>query len=151
MSEKSSGDMPVPQGDYVPARRHGDMIFTSGMTPRRNGVMLLSGPVKINVPVEDYREAVRLAARNAVQAAAGLLDEGEAIATVLSLTVYIVAEPGFSAHARLADLASAFIRETLGPGAIGSRAAIGVATLPGNAPVEIQMVVAVGTLGLPSR
>lgn len=141
MSASTHGQ-PVPQGDYIPARRHGGMIFTSGMTPRRNGELLFTGPVRAGTPVEDHREAVSLACANALAAARGLLGEGERIAAILSLTVYIAAEPGFIAHSKLADFASQYLRSELGPDGIGSRAAVGVATLPGNAPVEIQIVAA---------
>ena len=134
---------PVPQGDYVPARRHGGLVFTSGMTPRLNGVLQFTGPVRKDVPVEHYREAVLLACANALAAARGVLAEGESIAAILSLTVYIAAEPGFEAHAKLADQASAFLRAEFGAQGIGARAAVGVATLPGNAPVEIQLTAAV--------
>ena len=134
---------PVPQGDYIPARRHGDLIFTSGMTPRLDGVLQFTGPVRKDVPVEHYRQAVLLACGNALAAARGVLAEGESISAILSLTVYIAAEPGFEAHAKLADHASAFLRAEFGAQVIGARAAVGVATLPGNAPVEIQIVAAI--------
>lgn len=133
---------PVPQGDYIPAKRHGDMIFTSGMTPRRNGELMFAGPVRCDTPIEDYRDAVVLACGNALAAARSLLGEGERIAAILSLTVYIAAEPGFTAHSRLADFASQHLRSLLGSEGVGSRAAIGVATLPGNAPIEVQLIAA---------
>jgi len=123
---------PVPQGQYLPATRVGDLIFTSGMTPRQDGALLFTGPVRADQPVEAWREA----ARNRLAA-------GEQIASVPSLTVFIAAEPGFTLHSRLADFASAYLRGELGEAGIGSRAAVGVATLPGNAPVEIQLVAAV--------
>ena len=80
---------------------------------------------------------------NALAVARGLLAEGEVIGAILGLTVHIAAEPGFAAHSGLADHASTYLREELGPQGIGARAAVGVATLPGNAPVEIQIVAAV--------
>jgi len=141
MSTPAQGQ-PIPQGDYVPASRHGDMIFTSGMTPRRNGELLFTGPVRADAPVQDYRDAVVLACDNALAAARGRLNDGERIAAILSLTVYIAAEPGFTLHSKLADFASSHLRAVLGSNGIGSRAAVGVATLPGNAPVEIQIVAA---------
>lgn len=134
---------PVPQGDYIAAKRHGDIIYTSGMTPRRNGVLTQTGPVLRDAPVEDYRDAVVLACSNALAAARNLLTDGEAISAVLNMTVFVAAEAGFTAHSRLADFASQHLRAELGEDGIGSRAAVGVATLPGNAPVEIQIIVAV--------
>jgi enamine deaminase RidA (YjgF/YER057c/UK114 family) len=133
-------EAPVPQGRYVVARRHGDLIFTAGMTPRRNGILVSTGPVSATGPIEIYREAVVLAADNALAAAHGTLRAGETISAVLSLTVYIAAEAGFTAHSRLADFASAFLAGELGEAGVASRTAIGVTTLPGGAPVEIQLV-----------
>lgn len=134
---------PKPQGDYIPAIRNGNLIFTSGMTPRKDGVLTLTGPIKVGEPLETYRDAVVLACGNALAAARSLLGVDERIKAILSLTVYAVAEPGFTQHSKLADFASSFLRSELGANGIGSRAAVGVSTLPGNAPVEIQLVAAV--------
>lgn len=140
-----SGDAalpPVPQGNYRPATRFGDFVFTSGMTPRVNGELRFTGTVRAAEPVESWKEAVVLACRNALTAALGMLQPNEHVAGVPSLTVFIVAEAGFIRHSRLADFASDFLRAELGECGIGSRAAVGVATLPGNAPVEIQLTLA---------
>ncbi|MFT3688555.1 RidA family protein [Paenirhodobacter sp.] len=134
---------PIPQGDYVPATRHGALIFTAGMTPRRDGRLIQQGVIGKDTPLDTCRAAVVLACANALQAARGTLAEGERIAAILSMTVYVAAEPGFTAHSRLADFASAFLRAELGDAGIGSRCAVGVATLPGDAPVEIQLIAAV--------
>lgn len=139
-----TGDHPTrqaipPQGLYVPARRHNDLVFVSGMTPRRNGVLLHAGQVAVDAPVELYEEAVRLATGNALQAAEAQLRSGERIASVLSLTVYVNAMPGFTRHSQIADIASRHIQDRI-HAALPSRAAIGVASLPGNAVVEISMI-----------
>ena len=144
MSAAVSPGAPIPQGDYVPAKRHGALIFTSGMTPRNAGVLMLTGPVRADMPLESYRDAVVLACGNALSAARGVLEKNERIEAILSVTVYVAAEPGFTAHSKLADFASQFLHAHLGPDGIGSRAAVGVATLPANAPVEIQLIAAAG-------
>lgn len=142
MTAAASGQ-PIPQGDYVAAIRHGDTIHTSGMTPRRDGVLILQGPVRADAPIDDYAQAVTLACQNALTAARATLRPGEAIAAILSMTVFIAAEPGFTAHSKLADIASAYLRRELGSAGIGTRAAVGVATLPGNAPFEITLIAAI--------
>lgn len=134
---------PVPQGLYVPAVRHGNLVFTAGMTPRKNGALQFKGPVLAASDPTLQREAVELACRNALTAVQMQLAQDERIAAILSMTVYIAAEPGFTAHSKLADLASEFLRGELGERGIGSRAAVGVANLPGDATVEIQLVAAV--------
>ena len=135
---------PIPQGMYVPANRFENLIFTAGMTPRDNGVLIKTGKIAIADPIEDYRDAVRQAAKNALTAARNKLEEGEHIARILLITVYVNAEEGYSTQAKIADHASEYFCEELGEAGIGSRAAVGVASLPGNAPVEISIICAVG-------
>jgi len=135
---------PIPQGKYVPATRFGDIIFTAGMTPRRNGVLIREGKVKISDSFDEYAIAVRQAAKNALTAAKNRLEEGEHIAAILSITVYVNAEAGFTSQSKIADIASEYFCEELGEAGVGSRAAVGVSSLPGNAPVEISIVAGVG-------
>ncbi len=131
---------PIPQGKYVPAARFGQFIVTAGMTPRRNGQLIQTGRVEKDAPLEQYKDAVRQAADNALTAAENQLEEGERIARVMSMTVYVNAEDGFTAHAKIADFASDFLSEELGDASPMARVSVGVATLPGNAPVEIQLM-----------
>lgn len=135
---------PIPQGKYVPATRFENMIFTAGMTPRNNGVLIREGKVRLEDSMEDYTEAVRQAASNALTAAENVLEEGEKIVRILSITVYVNAEEGFTKQSKLADIASEYFCEKLGDAGIGSRAAVGVASLPGNAPVEISIIAGAG-------
>ncbi len=136
---------PKPQGNYVPAVRHGDIIYTAGMTPRRNGILLKEGKILASFPAEEYRDALRTAAENALTAAENRLKQNERIVQILSVTVFLNAEEGFTAHPKIADFASAYFKERLGDAGIGCRAAVGVASLPGNAPCEIQIIAAAGT------
>lgn len=133
---------PVPQGDYVAARRSGKLIVTAGMTPRADGRLMFSGPVRADAPLESHEEAVVLACSNALAAVRGVLADGEELDAILGMTVYVAAEEGFTAHSRLADFASAYLRRELGQTGMCSRVAVGVATLPGGAPVEIQLTAA---------
>ncbi|MGI6226519.1 MAG: RidA family protein [Peptococcales bacterium] len=131
---------PIPQGKYVPATRAGNFIFTAGMTPREKGVLIFEGKVKTALSIENYRNAVNQATLNALTAAKNMLKYNERIERVLSIMVFINSEEDFTAHSKIADFASEFLSHEIGEAGIGSRAAIGVSSLPGNAPVEIQMV-----------
>lgn len=137
---------PIPQGRYLPAKRFGDMVFTSGMTPRRNGVLTAAGKIAAGEPLETYKDAVLLAVANALAAARNRANEGEVVTEILSMTVFVAAEPDFESHSRLADFASNYLHAELGDAGIGARAAIGAASLPGDACVEIQLVVALGRI-----
>lgn len=136
-----NGKNPVPQGKYVPATRNGQIIYTAGMTPRDEGKLTMEGKVMCAEPLQTYQPAVIIAARNALVAAMNMLKPEEKINQVLLMTVYINAESGFEKHARIADFASEFLFSEIGACAIGSRVAVGVASLPSNAPVEIQLIV----------
>ncbi|MDX1809978.1 MAG: RidA family protein [Sulfurospirillaceae bacterium] len=136
-------NQPIPQGKYQPAIRHQDIVYTSGMTSRVQGVLMYTGKIQISKPIETYFQAVRLAAKNALLAAQAVLHEYEKISMILQLSVYLNAEQGFNEHSKIADFASAFLMEELGISIVGSRIAIGVATLPSNAPVEISLVASI--------
>ena len=73
MIEKKAN--PIPQGKYVPATRFGDLIVTAGMTPRKNGQLIQTGRVLKDAPLEDYKDAVRQSAENALTAARNQLAE----------------------------------------------------------------------------
>lgn len=135
---------PVPQGKYRPAVRYENLIFTAGMTPRKDGVLLLAGKITPDTSLEEYRAAITQAAENALTAAKNCLAEGEKIVQILSLTVYINASQDYTTHAKVGDVVSEYMLEQLGDAGIGARAAIGVGTLPGNAPVEVQLIAAAG-------
>ena len=136
-------EQPVPQGKYLPAVRHGDVIYTSGMTPRRGGVLVHAGKMRASDALELHRDGVTLATLNALTAARCCLQAGERIAVVLQLSVFLNAEPDFTTHSKVADFASEALMAELGAGCIGSRAAIGVASLPADAPVEVTIVASV--------
>lgn len=134
---------PIPQGKYVVATRFENLIFTAGMTPRKNGILLLTGKIKSNIPLEEYREAVYQATSNALIAAQSKLCEGEDILQILSLSVFVNAENDYSLHSKIADYASEYLCNELGESGIAARVAIGLGSLPGDAPVEIQLICAV--------
>ena len=133
-------EQPIPQGKYLPAIRHADLIFTSGMTARMAGKLIYSGKIRVDDSIESHRDAVRLATLNALTAAQSCLHEGEKIALILQLNVFLNAEEEFAAHAKVADFASEVLIENIGFECIGSRAAIGVSSLPSNSPVEITLI-----------
>jgi enamine deaminase RidA (YjgF/YER057c/UK114 family) len=133
-------DQPIPQGKYLPAVRHEELVYTSGMTPRKAGNLLYSGKISAVDPIESYRDAVRLATFIALTAAEACLNKGERLSLILQLSIFLNAAENFTAHAKIADYASELLIENLGENCIGSRVAVGVASLPANAPVEITII-----------
>ena len=131
---------PIPQGRYLPAKKSKGFIYSAGMTPRLDGKLILEGKVTNDREISFYQEAVVQATKNALTAIKNTLGEGEVLEEIISMTVYVNAEEDFTTHSKIADLGSNYLFEVLGEKGISPRAAIGVTTLPGNAPVEIQLV-----------
>jgi enamine deaminase RidA (YjgF/YER057c/UK114 family) len=131
-----------PQGAYVPAVVHAGLVWTAGMTPRRDGQLVVRGVVGRDVDLATAREAAGLAAGNTLTAVAEALGGLDAVARCVKMTVFIAAVDDFTEHAAVADGASAVLRERLGERGVVARSAIGVRTLPSGAPVEVELVAA---------
>jgi enamine deaminase RidA (YjgF/YER057c/UK114 family) len=126
---------PRPQGAYVPALATEALVLTAGMTPRQDGTR-----IGAEVSLDDGRAAAAIAATNAVAAATSVVGGREGLRRALRLTVYICAADGFTNHSLVADGASGRLLELLGPDAgVVVRSAVGVASLPGGACVEVEL------------
>lgn len=139
----ATGRLPGPpraQGAYRTATATDDLVMTAGMTPRVDGVLQYVGRLGDTLTVEDGRSAAAIAASNAVAAIADLLGSVDAIGQALRMTVYVNAVAEFTEHSLVADGASARLGELLGDrrGAV-VRSAVGVASLPGGACVEVEL------------
>jgi enamine deaminase RidA (YjgF/YER057c/UK114 family) len=130
---------PQPQGNYVPAVAHAGLVGTAGMTPRVDGVLVHCGHVGLEVSVEEAQGAAAIAVDNAVAAVLAALAPGCRLDRALRLTVYVSCGPDFTSRSNVADGASARLRELLGDLGTASRSAVGVASLPRGACVELDL------------
>jgi enamine deaminase RidA (YjgF/YER057c/UK114 family) len=129
---------------YVPARRAGDLVFLAGQVPLVDGEVLHPGRLGDDVTVDQGREA---AARAAVQALAALrahLGTLEPLRAIVQVTVYVAAAPTFAEHPAVANGASELLGRALGEAGEHARAAVGVASLPLGASVEVALTAHVG-------
>ncbi|MFW0783613.1 RidA family protein [Gordonia sp. CPCC 206044] len=138
-NDAAAVSVPAPQGRYVPATRVSTTIRTAGMTPRRDGRLLLTGRVGIDVSVLQARDAAAVAVRNALIAARSLLAEGERLRCA-EMTVYVACDGDFTEHSSVADGASDVLAAEFGVDGLPARSAVGVYALPGGSPVEIALV-----------
>lgn len=132
-----------PKGAYFPSRRHGDQLWVSGTTARRPDDPGAVGVVGAGVTAEQATAQARLAALNlvaALDAAVGL----DSVTALVHLRGYVRATSDFDSHPGVIDGASELLLEVFGEecGA-HARTAIGVASLPGGACVELELVAAV--------
>jgi enamine deaminase RidA (YjgF/YER057c/UK114 family) len=130
---------PRPQGGYVAAVADGSWIQTAGMTPRVDGVVTYAGRAGAELTVAQARTAAATAAENALAAALGAVASGQRFGRVVHVRVYVNATPDFTEHSRVADGASARLRELLGERGTASRVAVGVGSLPQGAVVEVEL------------
>lgn len=136
-------EAPKPVGDYVAAVRTGNLVFTAGQLPLLHGKLLVTGKVPTAVEVEDAQYAARQAAINALAAVVGEVGSVDAIKRIVRLNCYVNSAKGFTQQASVADGASEILGAIFDGAGRHSRCAIGVAELPLNAPVELDLVVEV--------
>ena len=136
--------VPRPAGSYVPAARAGSLLFTAGQLPFKESALAYVGKVGGEVSIEEAQEAARLCAINAlaaVEAEAGL----ENVRRVLKVTGYVSSAADFNNQPMVLNGASELLGEVFGEKGIHARSAVGVAELPLDAPVEIELVVEMAT------
>jgi enamine deaminase RidA (YjgF/YER057c/UK114 family) len=112
------------------------------MTPRVDGALRHAGQVGADVSIEEAQQAAAIAVANALAAALAALPDGGRLDRVLRLTVYVNAVTGFTQHSAVADGASTRLVELLGGAGGACRSAVGVASLPGGACVELELTCA---------
>jgi enamine deaminase RidA (YjgF/YER057c/UK114 family) len=135
--------VPAPVAAYVPAVRVGDLVHSSGQLPSRAGELTATGKVGAEVSAEVASACARTAVLNALAAvseAAGGIDE---IARVVRVVVFVASAPDFTAQAQVGNGASTLLGEVFGEAGRHARSAVGVAVLPLDAPVEVELVVQV--------
>ena len=129
-----------PLAAYVPARRSGPWVFTAGQLPMVDGAMTHTGKVGAEVSAEDAKALARQAALNglaAIDALVGL----DAVAGVVKVVGYVASAPDFTGHPAVVNGASELLGEVFGDAGAHARSAVGVASLPLDAPVEIELIV----------
>ena len=129
-----------PLASYVPAVRVGDQVWTSGQLPLVEGSLPLTGKVGAELTTEQAQEQARIAALNAlaaIDAEVGL----DNVSRVVKIVGFVASDPAYGDQPVVINGASDFIGEVFGDAGKHARSAVGVAALPKNAPVEIELIV----------
>jgi enamine deaminase RidA (YjgF/YER057c/UK114 family) len=134
-----------PLAAYVPAVRFEDLVYTAGQLPLVNGALRAVGKVGAEVSVEEAVECAQIAALNGLAAVVDIAGELDAINRIVKVTVYVASAPGFTDQPLIANGASQLLGDVFGQAGHHARSAVGVAVLPLDAPVEVELVVAVGS------
>jgi enamine deaminase RidA (YjgF/YER057c/UK114 family) len=134
----------APVAAYVPAVLDGRRVWTSGQLPFADGVLLATGKVgdaQGQVPPSYAAHLTRIAALNAV-AAIGSVADLDAVERIVKVVVFVASDPSFTGQPAVANGASTLLGEIFGPAGAHARSAVGVAVLPLDSPVEVEVVAA---------
>lgn len=131
----------APVAAYVPAVKSGNLVFTAGQLPVVDGKLLKEGKVGSDVTAEEAKEFAQTCALNAL-AAISLVADLDQIERVVRVGGFVNCAPGFTAIPRVINGASEFLIKIFGDvNGKHARTAVGVAELPLNAPVEVEVIV----------
>jgi len=131
---------PVPAFQYVPVTVHERLAFVSGQLPRR-GEEIVTGKVGADVDLDRAQEAARLCVIQGLACLRQNLGSLDRIERILKLTGFVASAPGFNQQPKVIDAASELLGKVFGENGRHARSAVGVAELPRNASVEIEMIV----------
>ena len=134
---------PKPLAAYIPAKQTGNLVFTAGQLPMVNGEIILKGLLGQDVEIEPAYNAAKICALNALSAIKGVIGDLDKIKQVVRVVGYVASVPTFTQQPAVVNGASEFLLEVFGDKGKHARSAVGMAVLPLNAAVEIELTVEV--------
>ena len=137
-------DVAAPVAAYVPAVRAGGLVWTSGQLPFVDGKLDRTGKVGGEVDPDAAKALARVCALNALAAIRAEIGELGQVRRVVKVVGFVASEPAFTGQPAVINGASELIGEVFGDAGRHARSAVGVAALPLDAPVEVEVVVEVG-------
>ncbi|MBX3569348.1 MAG: RidA family protein [Rhizobiaceae bacterium] len=133
----------APAANYVPFAQTGNLLFTAGQLPLKDGKLVATGLVGRDLDTAAAKDAARQCAVNVLAQAKAALGALDRIGRVVKITVFVASTPDFIEQHLVANGASDLIVEVLGDAGKHARSAVGTASLPLNAPVEVEAVLEV--------
>ena len=131
-----------PVANYVPAVRTGAFVYTSGQLPMVDGSLVATGKVGAAVSPEQAADLARTCALNALAAVDGLVGI-DSVVRIVKVVGFVASAPGFGGQPAVLNGASDVLGEIFGDAGVHARSAVGVAELPLDAPVEVELIVEV--------
>jgi enamine deaminase RidA (YjgF/YER057c/UK114 family) len=136
-------EAPKPVAAYIPAKRAGNLIFTAGQLPMVNGELTSKGLLGHDVEIEEANKAARICAINALAAIKVIIGDLDKIQQIVRVVGYVASDPTFTQQPAVVNGASELLLEIFGDNGKHARSAVGMAVLPLNASVEIELTVEV--------
>lgn len=130
----------APVAAYVPAMVTGNLVYTSGQLPFINGELTATGKVGAEVSAETAAGQAQVCALNALAAIKAQIGNLDRIKRVVKVVGFVASDPSFTGQPVVINGASEFLGAVLGEKGVHARSAVGVAALPLNAPVEVELI-----------
>jgi enamine deaminase RidA (YjgF/YER057c/UK114 family) len=134
-------DVAPPVAVYVPAVQTGNLVYTSGQLPLVSGVLMGTGKVGADVAPELATRMAAQCALNAIAAVRALVGDLDRVVRVVKVVGFVASDPGFSGQPGVVNGASELLGAAFGEAGVHARSAVGVAVLPLDAPVEVEVIV----------
>ncbi|MFE2446548.1 RidA family protein [Streptomyces sp. NPDC059426] len=136
-------EVAAPLASYVPALRTGSYVYTSGQLPLVEGKLGVTGKVGAEVTPEEAKELARTCALNALAAVKSVVGDLDRVVRVVKVVGFVASASDFTGQPAVVNGASELLGEALGDAGVHARSAVGVAVLPLDAPVEVEIQVEV--------
>ena len=136
-------EAPKPVAAYIPAKQTGKLVFTAGQLPMVNGELISKGLLGQVVEIDDANKAARICTLNALAAIKGVIGDLDRIKQIVRVVGYVASVPTFTQQPAIVNGASELLLEIFGENGKHARSAVGMAVLPLNASVEIELTVEV--------
>jgi len=136
-------EVAAPVAAYIPAQQTGNLVFTSGQLPMRDGALMATGILGVDIEIDEAYACARQCALNALAAIKAIVGDLDRVVRIVKVTGYVASHPTFTNQPAVVNGASELLAEIFGPSAAHARSSIGMAVLPLNAPVEIELLVEV--------
>lgn len=132
-----------PAAAYVPTARTGNLVYTAGQLPVVDGKLPATGKVGADVTPEKAKELAGIAAMNAIAAVKAEVGELSRVTRVVKVVGFVSSAPHFTGQAQVINGASELLGQVFGDAGAHARSAVGMAVLPLDTPVEVEMIVEV--------
>jgi enamine deaminase RidA (YjgF/YER057c/UK114 family) len=136
-------EAPKPVAAYISAKQTGNLVFTAGQLPMVNGELVSKGLLGQDVEIDEANKAARICTINALAAIKGVIGDLDRIKQIVRVVGYVASVPTFTQQPAVVNGASELLLEIFGENGKHARSAVGMAVLPLNASVEIELTVEV--------
>ena len=130
-----------PAGSYLPSITSGNLVFTAGQIPLVEGKLAATGKVGSEISLDKAQELARICLLNGLAAVKSELGDLQRVKRIVKIVGFVSSDPSFTQQPQVINAASDLLAEIFGEAGRHARSAVGVAVLPLDAPVEIELVV----------